>query len=194
MTVGPTLPNQAGAIDGILDYPEMLVQSIASRHTNWVQPFIGAYSQDHLWRPLNMMFPSEPPAAPFPDAYWASAIELSDVRTMHAFLDKENLCVGIVCEYATGARRALGECRVGVGEFVTYERPSRFCFEDTFSETKTPEVTVKRHASRVECRELCEPHEHAAGDWHCHLMTGHIGMWFDHESTRVVYLPGDGGV
>ena len=194
LTVGPTLPNGAGAIDGILDYPEMLVQSFVPRQTNWVQPFIGAYSRDHLWRPFNILFPPQPPAAPFPDAYWASAIELNDIRTMHVFHDKGKLCVGIVCEYVTGDRRALGECRVGIGASVTYEWPGRFCFEDTFSVTKPTEGPVQRHASRVQCGTLSEPHEHDAGDWHCHLMAGHIGMWFNQESTRVVYLPGYGGV
>nr|RBQ95628.1 hypothetical protein FVER53263_20159 [Fusarium verticillioides] len=43
-------------------------------------------------------------------------------------------CRGLLLEYANGAQRALGQCRVGVDPFKSYDKPNWLCYSHSFDD------------------------------------------------------------
>ncbi|KAF4984743.1 hypothetical protein FZEAL_104 [Fusarium zealandicum] len=98
-------------------------------------------------------------------------------------------CVGLLLEYHNGARRSLGQCRVGVDSFTTCLDPVRICF---YSE---PSVWGRQRGRRrragpvrVEsnkCESTALPERiHDGEGWACCPLKGSLECWFDHREIH----------
>ncbi|KAF5720394.1 hypothetical protein FMUND_4216 [Fusarium mundagurra] len=85
-------------------------------------------------------------------------------------------CEGLLLEYANGAQRAAGQCRIGIDPFKAYEKPSWICYRDI--------GFPRRHKLSgmciVECTTGTNSHEHAheIGDWVCMRAEGRAYLEF----------------
>ncbi|KAI1416945.1 hypothetical protein F5Y13DRAFT_102682 [Hypoxylon sp. FL1857] len=67
----------------------------------------------------------------FPMANFSSASLQNTIR-VQVFADEHGYCRGILLDYSNGARRALGQCRVGVDLAKCYTAPSYVCFRNVY--------------------------------------------------------------
>ncbi|EXA51634.1 hypothetical protein FOQG_03490 [Fusarium oxysporum f. sp. raphani 54005] len=73
---------------------------------------------------------------------------------------------GLLLEYANGAQRAVGQCRIGIDPFKAYGKPSWICYRDICD----PETCEETGSCIVECTTGTNSHEHEPrdiGDWVC---------------------------
>ncbi|RKL33853.1 hypothetical protein BFJ70_g8587 [Fusarium oxysporum] len=79
---------------------------------------------------------------------------------------KNGYCEGLLLEYANGAQRAVGQCRIGIDPFKAYGKPSWICYRDICD----PETCEETGSCIVECTTGTNSHEHEPrdiGDWVC---------------------------
>ncbi|KAH7208007.1 hypothetical protein BKA60DRAFT_611097 [Fusarium oxysporum] len=79
---------------------------------------------------------------------------------------RNGYCKGLLLEYANGAQRAVGQCRIGIDPFKAYGKPSWICYRDICD----PETCEETGSCIVECTTGTNSHEHEPrdiGDWVC---------------------------
>lgn len=89
--------------------------------------------------------------------------------------------------YQDGAQRALGDCRVGIDPYETYETPRTLC-ASTISDWETH---VERELRRVNINFTDQSTDNDVEIIGCDFyeMKGTLRFWFDHEQSQIEILP-----
>ncbi|KAF5580731.1 hypothetical protein FPANT_9223 [Fusarium pseudoanthophilum] len=108
-----------------------------------------------------------------------TAAPAKNVTRADVYYDRRNgHCKGLLLQYANGAQRAIGQCRVGIDPFKAYEEPSWFCFRNIFdSESESLE---ENRSCFVECTTVTNNHKHEPcdiDDWQC--MRAGAGLYLE---------------
>lgn len=102
------------------------------------------------------------------------------IRVFH--VPTTNICRGLLLEYEGGARRALGECRLGVDPAQDFVGMKKLCFVNTkyqeLGSTSAIDVVI------VECHEHAD-HTHQDIGWTCCDMRGCVKVWFSGISNEM---------
>lgn len=121
---------------------------------------------------------------PFADAYFLTT-SLNNVECATVFNREETgYCIGILFEYKNGAKRSVGQCRVGLDPVERYHDPGRVCLRrvNAGSECRTSvntlfEVTMVQIAKSLE-------HQHSGDGWTCFANQGYLEAWFSCDETE----------
>lgn len=126
-----------------------------------------------------------------------SAAPLGEVTVARVFYQKGRpFSRGLLLEYQSGAQRALGDCRVGVDPYETYETPRTLCA----SLLRVPGKYMAREVwgMRVHFTDespcSCDDDDDGGGgdDWvvrrDFYEMTGTLRFWFTHELNALEVL------
>ena len=194
MAFGPWHPQLAQHII-CDDYPTGLVFKVL---TPGEEPFIAAYPHAAQGS-CALAFPqsgagafpaSRPRSVEYTYYHSFSSAPLAGVTRATVFRPLEgegggDHCRGIVFEYENGARRAVGECRLGHDRFDIYEAPRAM----RMSQTTIVELNPKSIPSRVEREawkvgfvneEVGEDADPSDG-WKTHQMRGVLHFWFHRD-------------
>ncbi|KAM0560011.1 hypothetical protein ACHAPJ_003968 [Fusarium lateritium] len=111
-----------------------------------------------------------------------SSAPLKDVTRMQVLEDEESgFCKAILLEYGNGARRALGNCRLGIDRARTCLNPSRICYRPSGHASG-----IRRDIPAVRVQAACgSTHHHDEGDWICSAMEGVVEFWFSREQSVI---------
>lgn len=96
-------------------------------------------------------------------------------------------CRGLLSVYQDGAQRALGDCRVGVDPYETYETP-RTLSVLTISDWETHVVRDVRRARIYFTDQRIGDDDDEVLDCNLYEMKGTLHFWFDHEQTQIEIL------
>ncbi|KAF5676218.1 hypothetical protein FCIRC_7139 [Fusarium circinatum] len=66
-------------------------------------------------------------------------------------------CRGLLLEYANGAQRALGQCRVGIDPFKSCDKPNWLCYSHSFDNKPFDRI----RQCKVECSTGSDSHDHS---------------------------------
>ncbi|KAH8738051.1 hypothetical protein BGZ61DRAFT_27171 [Ilyonectria robusta] len=129
--------------------------------------------------------PHEPLSeAPFEPGFYSS-VPLDNVTRVEVFEDKLNqFCRGIIFEYATGAQRAVGECRFGLDPVVTVTDPSHIClttFQDNRVKGSLPWTTMRVKFSSSSTHSHCNDET----EWQCFILKGTLECWFNRCQVNI---------
>ncbi|KAF5609154.1 uncharacterized protein FSUBG_4164 [Fusarium subglutinans] len=69
-------------------------------------------------------------------------------------------CRGLLLEYANGAQRALGQCRVGIDPFKSCDKPKWLCYSHSFDDKPFDRI----RQCKVECSTGSDSHDHSERD------------------------------
>ncbi|KAF4447697.1 hypothetical protein F53441_8792 [Fusarium austroafricanum] len=111
-----------------------------------------------------------------------SSAPLKDVSHVQVLEDEETgFCKAIILDYENGARRALGNCRLGIDRVKAYLEPSRLCYRPAGHASG-----IRRDipAVRVEAGSDSN-HQHDEEGWVCSAMEGVVEFWFSREQSVV---------
>jgi hypothetical protein len=98
--------------------------------------------------------------------------------------EESGFCKAILLDYNNGARRALGNCRIGIDRPKTYLRPSQICYLPAGHASG-----IRRDIPAVRVEAGCDPnHRHKEGGWLCSTMEGVMEFWFSKEQSVVRVL------
>ncbi|EMT61219.1 hypothetical protein FOC4_g10014268 [Fusarium odoratissimum] len=99
--------------------------------------------------------------------YINTKVPAKDITHANVYYNRRNgYCKGLLLEYASGAQRAVGQCRIGVDPFKAYGKPSWICYRDICD----PETCEETGSCIVECTTGTNSHEREPrdiGDWVC---------------------------
>ena len=110
--------------------------------------------------------PFDRPQRPFPfhEAILSSA-PLEGVVRARTFLRQDGLCRAILLEYSNGARRAIGDCRVGIDPVEIWNMPKHVCI---FKTTTTGDLVLRGAILQVVKVRFSErEHQHTESGWTC---------------------------
>lgn len=164
--------------------PKLVVYDTAElEHIHSFAAYSGAYSEASRGNCSPFIHPWTDDS-PFPDANY-SAAPLENVTYIHIFHNGESgLCRGMLLGYQNGARRVVGECRVGVDPVEICASPAAICFIRTTY--FRPGTRVERRALRVKVATLAtSDHSHGQDGWVCHRMRGNLEFWFTAEQSSM---------
>ncbi|KAI0896563.1 hypothetical protein F4806DRAFT_431498 [Annulohypoxylon nitens] len=141
---------------------------------------IAAVLEDTV-KPLRVV-PFSPWPGPNRLSYYSSA-SLRNVNHVLVFNNPyTGFCRGILLDYENGAKRALGQCRVGIDSATAYSRPTHFCFR---REAYSPsESGYWIRTISFECTDKGD-HHHEDEDWICHSTPYEVDFWFDSEDVNI---------
>ncbi|RBQ69023.1 hypothetical protein FVER53590_00356 [Fusarium verticillioides] len=101
----------------------------------------------------------------------------NNVTRADGYYDRKNgYCKGLLLDYANGAQRAIGQCRVGIDPSKAYEEPSWFCYRDIYD----PESFEETGSCVIECTTVKDDHKHEPcdiDDWQC--MRAGAGLYLE---------------
>jgi hypothetical protein len=126
------------------------------------------------------------PVEPEPTGVWYTSAPLENVIRIDTLHDPDTgFCRGMLLEYANGAQRAVGDCRVGVDPVTTYTRPVRLCIsrgkrtlprvEGVYASEWDDGREKKGWVMRVKCSGLEEEdhgHQGDEGEWKSYELRG----------------------
>lgn len=196
MTLGPRHSGEQEDFILSQNPPSLLIYNTSPDVVGPASVF-GTYSQEADDDAVFFPFPpAQPGDAPFPQANLSTA-PLKDVTRMQVLEDGETgFCNGLMLDYANGARRALGSCRLGVDSVKTYEKPLRVSYAAVRYEPRLSSAKArtgpdgKLQAVRVEGD--CDGG--LAGDgvvWASVVMEGVMEFWSS-EAEAVIRIVGEG--
>lgn len=140
-------------------------------------------SQTHDRTPLNFS-PHWPPNAPSLNHQVFSSAPLKDITRIQIFGDPNGFTQAVIMDYKNGARRALGDCRLGTDEdeVETYENPTYVCCRSTGSinahmARRSIRVVTGEHSSHC--------HEDDGAFWTCSAVEGHLEFWYSEEGALI---------
>ncbi len=112
-----------------------------------------------------------------------SIAPLENVTRLHMFKDRERgLCRGILLEYRNGARRTVGQCRIGMDHVDVCTSPTAICFSpQTYCQ---PGSEAKRQALLIASTDQLD-HMHDDKGWACCKMKGKLEFWFTAEESAM---------
>ncbi|KAL2132060.1 hypothetical protein VTI74DRAFT_4262 [Chaetomium olivicolor] len=171
-----------------------------------VVPYSGAYDRDQVTTTL-----AEPETYPLPekDEYREhSEASLENVWRARVYYGTSILknslpgrVAGLLLFYRNGGQRALGECRIGVDPFTTFDEPERIAFAYTYVNEFPVGVNIRFEpcvrARGQEPRPTEEDEEAwskaawAAEKWFRYEMKGRLAFWFSyseysHASVEII--------
>lgn len=159
---------------------------------------IGAFPKATLRAGENPEFSNDsgPERCPtyFPQASFAvnfSTAPLDKVTVAKVFHQAgSSCCRGLLFEYQNGARRALGDCRVGVDPYETYETPRTLGVSVTSDWT----TNVMRELRQVTIHFTDQSISNDGGEEEVlcctfYEMKGILRFWFDHQQSLIEVLP-----
>ncbi|KAL7953915.1 hypothetical protein V8C34DRAFT_295674 [Trichoderma compactum] len=113
---------------------------------------------------------------PFSAANYSSA-PLNDVIRTQLFHERGSpTCRGIILEYRNGAKRALGQCRLGIDRTEECTEPVRFCYSNSLiGGRQSVQVHIAKDSS----------HTHEGGGWICCMMRGDLEFWFTNKEGKI---------
>ncbi|ORY58252.1 uncharacterized protein BCR38DRAFT_448479 [Pseudomassariella vexata] len=115
-----------------------------------------------------------------------SSAPLNNVTRIQVFEDEElGFCRAMLFDYENGARRAVGNCRLGVDPAKTYLNPSRICYCST--QYLSQHSSVVRQMIRVESGSE-STHRHQIHTWVCSAMEGNLEFWFSGEESIITIV------
>ncbi|KAJ6440176.1 hypothetical protein O9K51_08067 [Purpureocillium lavendulum] len=114
---------------------------------------------------------------------WLAA-EIENPSTLIHF--KRHGSRGLIFTYESGARYAIGECRLGVHSFEEYVSPTHICFKPPHSHFYPIPLVYK--ASQVKWTTSSQNHHHEETDWVCLTMTGWLNLNVDHGRLALEHL------
>ncbi|KAF4497327.1 hypothetical protein FAGAP_6489 [Fusarium agapanthi] len=112
------------------------------------------------------------PSAPFPRILPSGGcppyrgrlyFEASAKDVVHAdvyYEEASGYCRGLLLEYANGAQRALGQCRVGIDPFKSCDKPNWLCYSHSFDDKPFDRI----RQCKVECSTGSDSHDHSERD------------------------------
>lgn len=118
-----------------------------------------------------------------------SAAPLDNVALAKVFHQEGSFyCRGLLFVYQGGARRALGDCRVGIDPYETYETPRTLC-ASVISDWKTHTVRELRRV-RIHFTEqsIGDDGDDEVLGCDFYEMKGTLCFWFDHEQSHIETL------
>lgn len=202
MSFGPWHPQLAPHIT-CDDYPTGLIFKVLALGE---EPFMAAYphaAQDSCTRAFPQSsagaFPaSRPRSMEYMYFHSFSSAPLAGVTRATVFRPLEgegggDHCRGIVLEYENGARRAVGECRLGHDRFDVYKTPRAM----RVSQTTIVELNPKSIPSRVDreawkvgfVNEEVGEDANPSDGWKTHQMEGVLHFWFHRDMGILRIVP-----
>lgn len=123
---------------------------------------------------------------PFRNAVLSTA-PLGNVRRLSVFRGgPKGFCTGMLLEYADGAQRALGQCRVGVDPVEAHAGPSGICLGLRLYTEAGVAVWLQTTDVRVAGGEECGHEREGAGvGYSCFPMRGDLQFCFSDKETLV---------
>ncbi|PHH51363.1 hypothetical protein CFIMG_005829RAa [Ceratocystis fimbriata CBS 114723] len=144
---------------------------------------LGAYSIETDNQYLVTEFDSSIVANPPSRHAFFSLAPLENVNRASIFSKKENgACMGILLQYQNGARRSLGQCRLGIDHVQHYANPMFICLSPRVY--IQPRSVLLLHATLVNFM-YTQEHEHSEQGWTCCEMKGELEFWFSAEETKL---------
>ena len=129
-----------------------------------------------------------------------SSAPLKDVTRISVFNDKKlGSCRAIMFDYQNGARRAVGNCRLGVDRVETYLDPTRICYRPILPRREHSRALDSQSSSLVDRREVlvesgCDStHQHEEAGWVCSAMEGDLEFQFSQVESIIRILAGTEG-
>lgn len=117
-----------------------------------------------------------------------SAAPLSNItRALVFHKEGARTCRGILFHYANGAKRAVGECRVGVDPSISFAAPARICVSEVVDTLVMIGAAgeLPLHGTMVRFS-AGKDHGHEGEGWVCSEMRGEVRFWFTVEETMVL--------
>lgn len=120
-----------------------------------------------------------------------STAPLTNITRIRVLESVFGFCQGILFDYENGARRSVGNCRIGVDRMVTYSDPSHMCYVPTKHVRRRKDLNIRpgpqgeRQAVRVVggCSGP-STHDHEDGGWICcSPLRGEVNFWFTSDGS-----------
>ncbi|KAF5551721.1 hypothetical protein FNAPI_7327 [Fusarium napiforme] len=160
--------------------PTVFVYNVPHKRGYGMYGAVSGQEGDEPSAPFPRLIPSEE-GPPYRGRIHFEAPAKGIVHVDVYYNEANGYCKGLLLEYANGAQRALGQCRVGVDPFKAYEKSTWICYRN-ICEPKT-----YRHTGSciVECTTGTNSHEHGSNgfdDWVCMPTTkGYLRFGCDHK-------------
>lgn len=135
------------------------------------------------------------PLAPFPRTYATggsppyrgriySQAPAKDIVHVDVYYEEATgYCRGLLLEYANGAQMALGQCRVGINPFKSYDKPNWLCY--AHSRDDKPSDPIRQ--CKIECSTGSDTHDHDQSGmfyhWTCTPLEETLEFACDHRTA-----------
>ncbi|KAM0346229.1 hypothetical protein ACHAPU_005654 [Fusarium lateritium] len=134
---------------------------------------------DEAFAPFRHPWSSNPPIHEHVNLSSAPLENVTRVQVLED--DDSGFCKAILLDYGNGARRALGNCRLGIDRAKTYLRPSHICYRAAGHASG-----IRRDIPAVRVEAGCNAnHDHEEDGWVCSMMEGTMEFWFSKEQSVV---------
>ncbi|EWG36253.1 hypothetical protein FVEG_14644 [Fusarium verticillioides 7600] len=90
-------------------------------------------------------------------------------------------CRGLLLEYANGAQRALGQCRVGVDPFKSYDKPNWLCYSHSFDDNPFDRIMQSKVEYSTGSKSHDDDERGMFSHWTCTRMDGTLEFACDHR-------------
>lgn len=120
-----------------------------------------------------------------------SAANLKNATHLSVFEDKvTRACKGVIIEYANGAQRAIGQCRVGEDPVVEYRNPEKLCIAPVGERKQSLRWGLGETRVMAVSSSSAAPAELGGDDlhWRSYDLSGELQFWFDRNVSQLVIV------